>query len=194
MRQMLIALAAAFAVWAGFPTLASGNVIYQYHSTCDSIIAPGPISPAQTFLCADLPSDKILVTVIVRDSYVPGTSLTPDDVVSVEYRDPFPYIAEFDVFGPGDIAGVLPASSGGPGFLMVRQGMADVALDIETDKWVYTCCGEGELHLASGPPGAWTVTEPGTLALVALALYGFPRRLRNSGRRSRDWQSRTHWS
>jgi hypothetical protein len=162
-------------LFTGLASTACANVMYEYRSTCDSITVPGVVSPVETIQCSDLPSNAISVTVIVRDGYIPGTSLTASDVLSVVYRDPFPFSVVFDHFGPGDISGFLPASSGGEGDLFVTPGagLSDIALRIflPPEGWTFFLLGGGELHFASGPPGAWIVAEPSALALTLLAMF-----------------------
>ncbi len=175
----------AVALFAGLPSIAHANLLYEYRSTCDSMTVPG-VTGVETIQCSTLSSDAISVNVTVRDSYVPGTDLTPDDVLSVVYHDPYPFTAEFDQFGPGDINGFLPVVSGGPGRLIVLQGISDIALRIEgAQGWTFFLLGGNELHFANGPPGEWfRIAEPGTLALAicAMLLLGTVGR---SGHRSR---------
>src|SRR5215831_12449663 len=148
MRQIFLPFVLALAAWVGVPAPASGDVIYRYHGICDSIVSDG-----ETFLCSALPDDNMFVTVTLRDSYVPGTFLTSIDVLSVEYQDPL-YLAFFDF----EITsfGKLPASSWGDGFFVFRHD-DDVMLEIDSSGWSYTCCGGNGAHLASGPPGVWTL-------------------------------------
>jgi hypothetical protein len=163
------------ALFTGVASTASADVMYEYRSTCDSITVPGVVSLIETIQCSDLPSDAISVTVIVRDSYIPGTSLTSNDVLSVVYRDPYPFSVVFDHFGPGDINGFLPASSGGEGALFVTPGagLSDIALRIfpPPEGWSFFLLNGDQLHFANGPPGVWIVAEPSALALTLLAMF-----------------------
>jgi len=158
----------ALGLFVSAPNSASANIIYQYRSTGSEIdVAPfGGGTTGLVLRCSELPSDQMSATVTVRDSYVPGTALSPGDVLSVVYRDPgydvdvrtvcspdgtcidefvpvhYPYV--FD-FGEVDAFGVIPASPGEPGFLIVKLAHGeDISLSIAPKEgWFYTCCGLG---------------------------------------------------